>query len=131
MEILIYIVLAFFLGYWISTNLMIRRILKDPDSMIQMLQRYKEAKEDVEIESTSEISLNIERVGGAYYAYAENNKFLAQGNDFRSLLEQIKKSNPSKILRVNKYQPNLTEDEIGQLIKNVFEDFKDDSSKKN
>jgi len=135
METVIYIILAFGLGYWISTSLMIRRILKDPDTMIKLLEKYKEVKDEEESVPQDNLFkdqtiLNIERIEGSYYAYAQDGKFLAQGGDFRSMFENIKNAYPEKSFKIEKYQPNLTEEETGKLVKSVLEVFNDNSSKK-
>ena len=79
--------------------------------------------------SKSEILLEIERVDSVYYAYNKEGYFLAQGSDFRSLLENIRIQHPGQDFKIEKYQPSLTEEETGRLIKSIFEVYGDKNEK--
>lgn len=99
--------------------------------MIELLQKYKEAKDEVEEDATEldDITpMDIERVNNVYYAYSAEGEFLAQGNDFRSMFENIKNRFPNKSFKIGKYQPNLTEEETGKLVKSIFEVFGNDKT---
>jgi hypothetical protein len=74
---------------------------------------------------TQETRLEIERVDGRYFAYAEGGEFLAQGQDFRGLMETMKQRFPNRDFRINKYQPQLTEEETGRLVASIFQVYGD------
>jgi hypothetical protein len=130
-ELLIFII-AFAIGWWMRTATMLNKILRDPDNMIDLLTKFKKLKDEEESEldpiTGDQILLNIERVSGVYYAYGTNGEFLAQGPDFRTMFQTIKDRFPNKDFRIDKYQPNLTEDETVKLVKSVFEVFKSNKS---
>ena len=131
-ELLIFVV-AFAIGWWMRTATMLNKILQDPDNMIDLLNKYKKLKDDADTELDEVVTgdqtlLNIERVSGVYYAYGTNGEFLAQGPDFRTMFQTIKDRFPNRDFRIDKYQPNLTEDETVKLVKSVFEVFKSNKS---
>jgi hypothetical protein len=132
MEILITAIVAFVFGYWLNNIVIIRRVLRDPETMIKLLEKYKQAKDQEEstIIPIEETLLSIDRVEGMYYAYEKDGKFLAQGTDFRTMFQTIKDRFPQRSFRIDKYQANLTEEEAGRLVKSVFEVFAEDSSEK-
>lgn len=130
-DILIILAIGFMLGWWIRGILILNKMLRDPDSMINLLTKYKEVKDSVDddpIKST-ETLLNVERVSNVYYAYSSTGEFLAQGSDFRTMFQTIKDRFPNRSFRIGKYQPNLSEEEVGKLVTSVFEVF--DSNKSN
>jgi hypothetical protein len=130
-ELLIFVI-DFAIGWWMRTATMLNKILRDPDNMIDLLTKFKKLKDEEESESDpitgDQILLNIERVSGVYYAYGTNGEFLAQGPDFRTMFQTIKDRFPNRDFRIDKYQPNLTEDETVKLVKSVFEVFKSNKS---
>jgi hypothetical protein len=130
-ELLIFVI-AFAIGWWMRTATMLNKILRDPDNMIDLLTKFKKLKDEEESESDpitgDQTLLNIERVSGVYYAYGTNGEFLAQGPDFRTMFQTIKDRFPNRDFRIDKYQPNLTEDETVKLVKSVFEVFKSNKS---
>jgi hypothetical protein len=130
MEIILVLV-AFALGWFLRGMSLMNAMFKNPDKMIDLLQQYKEVKDsddDEPVSKTDEILLDIQREQGNYYAYSSQGQFLAQGADFRSMFQSIKDRYPNKQFRIDKYQPNLTEEETGRLVKSVFEVFKSDKS---
>lgn len=120
---------AFKLGQWT----IIVKVAKDIQQKLQLGTLTEEQVDDaLGLEKTKEqeqVLLEIERVGQAYYAYSSEGQFLAQGTDFRGLLEAIKKQHPNRNFRLNKYQPNLTEEETGRLVKSIFEIYGDKNEK--
>lgn len=122
--------IAFAIGWWMRTATMLNKILRDPDNMIDLLNKYKKIKDEVEIDPVTDdqILLSIERVSGVYYAYGTDGEFLAQGPDFRTMFQTIKDRFPNRDFRLNKYQPNLTEEETIKLVKSVFEVFNSNKS---
>lgn len=73
----------------------------------------------------SETEIDIERVDSQYFAYSTEGEFVAQGNDFKGLFETMKARFPGRGFRINKNQNNLSEEELGQMIKSIFEVFGD------
>jgi hypothetical protein len=115
----------------------IHKLAKD---MVERLQKGEitedEVKRSLGIEdqedepvAAKETLMEVERVGTAYFAYSAEGQFLAQGQDFRSLLEAVRKQHPGRNFRLNKYQPTLTEEESGRLVKSIFEVYGDKNEK--
>ena len=118
--------LFFWFAYKLGQISIIKRIGKDLTEEITKRGLEIEHDEEGKISiKKKEIVLEIERIGTAYYAYSTEGQFLAQGADFRGLMETIKKQHPGKNFRVEKYQPNLTEEETGKLVKSIFDVFGD------
>lgn len=118
--------LFFWLAYKIGQISVINRLGQGLKEELEKKGIQIERDEDGNISlKKEEILLEIERIGTAYYAYSNEGQFLAQASDFRGLMETIKKQHPGKNFRVEKYQPNLTEEETGKLIKSIFDVFGD------
>jgi hypothetical protein len=98
---ILYIVLVFIVGYFMgwfrASKHMLDRILSKPESMIELLEKYKAAKEEDEpvVSNTREIEVHNEH--GAFYLYAKDNgEFLGQGNSIEDALEAVKQRFPGK-----------------------------------
>lgn len=105
MEILTYIGI-FILGYWISHLIMVRRILRDPDRMIDLLKKYKEAAEEVNAENISPttgnriVEVEVLKENETFYLYSkDDNQFLGQGSTIESALDSIRKRYPNKVFK--------------------------------
>lgn len=68
-----------------------------------------------------EIVIDIERVDSQYFVYKDTGEFVAQGADFKSLFDTIKSRFPNQDFKINKNFQNLSEEEIAQLMKTLFE----------
>jgi hypothetical protein len=99
---ILYIALIFIAGYFMgwfrASKQMLDRILSKPESMIELLEKYKAAKEEddePEVSDTREIEVLNEH--GAFYLYAKDNgEFLGQGNSIEDALEAVRKRFPGK-----------------------------------
>jgi hypothetical protein len=98
---ILYIVLVFIVGYFMgwfrASKHMLDRILSKPESMIELLEKYKAAKEedDSVVNDTREIEVHNEH--GAFYLYAKDNgEFLGQGNSIEDALEAVRQRFPGK-----------------------------------
>ena len=98
---ILYIALIFIAGYvmgWFrASKQMLDRILSKPESMIELLEKYKTAKEEdsSEVSTTREIEVHNEK--GAFYLYAKDNgEFLGQGNSIEDALEAVRQRFPGK-----------------------------------
>ena len=69
----------------------------------------------------NEIVIDIERVESQYFVYKDTGEFVAQGPDFKSLFDTIKSRFPDQDFRINKNTQNLSEEELAQLMKTLFE----------
>ena len=120
---------GFFFGYWRGLHKLAENMLKDPDNFARLIQQVKKAREEAKLEddmaNDRETVIDVEREQNQYYAYATTGEFLAQGQDFRSMFETIKKRFPGRSFRINKTNSKLTDEETGLLIKAVFETFGD------
>lgn len=114
------------LAYKLGQISIIHRIAKDvaKEMIGQGLKLETDEAGNFSIEK-EEIGLVIERVNSMYYAYSKDGKFLAQANDFRTLMETIKKQHPGQTFRLEKYQPVLTAEETETLIKSIVDVFGD------
>ncbi len=118
--------LAFWFVYKLGQASMLKQLGEGLKDEIEKQGLQIERDEDGNISLKREETLmEIERIGTLYYAYAKDGQFLAQGPDFRELLESIKKQYPGRSFRLDKYQANLTEEETGRMIKSIFEVFGD------
>lgn len=68
-----------------------------------------------------EIVIDIERVESQYFVYKDTGEFVAQGADFKSLFDTIKTRFPDQDFKINKNTQNLSEEELAQLMKTIFE----------
>lgn len=122
-------VAGFFVGYWRGLHKLAQRLMEDPDQFEPLLKAVKKAKLEAKLiddmENDRETVIDVEREQGQYYAYATSGEFLAQGPDFKAMFDSIKRRFPGRSFRINKYNPKLTEEETGRLIKAVFETFGD------
>ena len=116
--------------YWFFFKLgqasIIHAISKD------LLQSLKEKGIEVSRDEDGEISftknagetvLEIERVESQYFAYSTEGQFMGQGNDFKGLFQTLKSRYPDQNFRIDKDQKNLTEQEVGEMIRTIFEVF--------
>ena len=119
---------AYKLGKWsvlIPIKLALEKLSREKGiDLKKTLEELQEQEITATVETKEEL-LEIERVGGVYFAYGNQGRFLAQGPDFRSMMENIKQRFPQHNFRVNRYNPNLTEEETGRLVKAIFETFGD------
>lgn len=107
-----FIVLVFVFGFvfgWLrATRSILDRMTQDTDSLIKILNAYKDAKKKAE-SPEQEVSrkLKVERHGDMLYVFAEDtDEFLAQGKTLQEALAVIEKRFPNKtfIGHLNKEQ---------------------------
>lgn len=98
---LLTILLFWFLGYvmgWLNHSTHVaKRILKDPDYMINILEKYKTAlkKENAGLSDARE--LIAEKQKDMFYLFAkDNNEFIGQGKTVEEALEAAKKRFPNQ-----------------------------------
>ena len=122
-------VIGFAIGYWRGLHKLAENMLNDPDKFAKLIQQVKKAKSEAQLEddmaNDRATLIDVEREQGQYYAYANTGEFLAQGQNFRDMLDTIKKRFPGRSFRINKYNPKLTDEDTQRLIKSVFEAFDD------
>lgn len=70
-----------------------------------------------------ECVFSVERHQGQYYAFADSGEFLAQGPDFRSMFESIKRRFPGRNFRVQRLQAELTEEEQQRMVDAIVKTF--------
>jgi len=90
---------AFYIGKHWALFQFSQNLSKDPDRMIDILNKIKEINQEVETNDMPEDAnpMEVERVGNMLYAYDKHsNQFLAQAEDLNSLLEAVHKRFPSK-----------------------------------
>jgi hypothetical protein len=103
---LLTILFVWFIGYivgWLShSHSMIKRILKNPDYMINLLEKYKNAKKDEESSDNVSIlsdirEIEIQKENSSFYLYAKDNgEFLGQGTTLDQALEVVKQRFPGQ-----------------------------------
>jgi hypothetical protein len=108
--------------YRLGQASVIRALTKD---LLEALQKqgFSVGKDDngaVHIQK-DEIVIDIERVDSQYFVYKDSGEFVAQGADFKSLFDTIKTRFPDQDFRINKNTQNLSEEELAQLMKTIFE----------
>lgn len=103
----------FWVGYQVGKLLTIVKIAKEVASQIN------------ETNNSTEQQIVIEKHHDQYYLFNEENKFLAQGEDFTELMNNLKSRFPGQDFKIVKDQNNLTEEESGRMVKAIFEVFGD------
>ena len=99
---LLFIVLAFYLGWVLRGAVILNNLSEDPDRIIKILEKIKKINEEEHSAGVSTnksgTELRIERVGNILYAYSkDDDQFVAQGDDLASLLESAKKRFPNAV----------------------------------
>jgi hypothetical protein len=98
---ILYIALIFIAGYFMgwfrASKHMLDRILSKPESMIELLEKYKAAKEEDEPVAGTTREIEVHNEKGAFYLYAKDNgEFLGQGNSIEDALEAVRQRFPGK-----------------------------------
>jgi hypothetical protein len=99
---LLFIALAFYLGWVLRGVVVLSNLSEDPDRIIKILEKIKKINEEGQATTNSTnasgTELRIERVGDILYAYSkDDNQFVAQGTDLASVLESAKKRFPGTV----------------------------------
>lgn len=102
-------ILGVYVGWKIHETLIVQAIKHQPEGLEEAIKIAKANREqgDQEVELTTKdgetvktkgVELEIEHVGGHFYAYAKiNNQFIAQGETLEKLLETAHKRFPGKV----------------------------------
>ncbi len=86
-------------GWLLHARSMFNRITQDPDKMIDLLSKYKEAKQELDQEESplKTTEVRVEKIGDMFYLYTtKDNEFLAQGPTLEDALEAVKKRFPNR-----------------------------------
>ena len=80
-------------GWFRASKHMLERMLEKPELMMQLLKKYKEAKEE-ETDDAPNFSdvreIEVQKENGAFYLYAKDNgEFLGQGTTLDQALEVV------------------------------------------
>jgi hypothetical protein len=99
---LVFVALAFYLGWFLRGVVVLSNLAEDPDRIIKLLEEIKKINEAEGSSGkpavTAGTELRIERVGDVLYAYSkDDDQFVAQGADLASVLESAKKRFPSAV----------------------------------
>jgi hypothetical protein len=119
-------VVAYWFFYKLGQASIIKAISKD---LLESLKAKgidvgRDAEGNIEFKQNLEQTvIEIERVESQYFAYSDQGEFMGQGGDFKILFEGLKKRFPDKNFRIDKDQKNLTEQEVGEMIRTIFEVF--------
>jgi hypothetical protein len=102
LTILIFIGLAFYLGWILRGVVVLSNLAEDPDRIIKILEKIKKINEEEHstgrTANTTGTELRIERVGNVLYAYSKDDgQFVAQGADLASVLDSAKKRFPDTV----------------------------------
>ena len=98
---ILYIVLVFIAGYFMgwfrASKHMLDRILSKPESMIELLEKYKAAKEEDEPVVGTTREIEVQKENSSFYLYAKDNgEFLGQGVTLDQALETVKQRFPGQ-----------------------------------
>jgi hypothetical protein len=119
-------VVAYWFFYKLGQASIIKAISKD---LLESLKAKgidvgRDAEGNIEFKQNLEQTvIEIERVESQYFAYSDQGEFMGQGGDFKILFESLKKRFPDRNFRIDKDQKNLTEQEVGEMIRTIFEVF--------
>ena len=97
---ILYIVLVFIVGYFMgwfrASKHMLDRILSKPESMIELLEKYKAAKKEDSVVSDAR-EIEIQQENSVLYLYAKDNgEFLGQGKTLDQALEVVEQRFPEQ-----------------------------------
>jgi hypothetical protein len=112
---LLFIALAFYLGWVLRGVVVLSNLSEDPDRIIKLLEKIKKINEEETSTgspaNTTGTELRIERVGDILYAYSkDDNQFVAQGVDLASVLESAKKRFPDTVFFGNISKDNTAKE---------------------
>lgn len=101
MDIFLFVLVFVFgvvFGWLRASKSILDKLLSDPDSMVALLTKYKDSKDDFESEtkiSTREIEVHKEQE--TLYLYAKDDgQFLGQGNTIEEALDAVRKRFPGQ-----------------------------------
>jgi hypothetical protein len=89
---------GYFFGWFKASKTMLDRMLSKPESMIELLEKYKTAKQEDVVKDDSDVrEIEVHNEKGAFYLYAKDNgEFLGQGNSIEDALESVRQRFPGK-----------------------------------
>jgi hypothetical protein len=112
MDSLLLLLAGFVIGWWVHRIAVLNRILKNPDELIKMLQKYKTAKLEAEnIADDVHRNIRIEKHGDQLYLFAEDtNEFLAQASTLQDALALVETRFPTQ-----SFKGHLNKDQADSL----------------
>lgn len=88
------------IGWMLNARAVARKILRDPDKMIKVIENYKDSVsklEELQQEHKDTPGLKVERHGDVIYLFRDDtNEFLAQGTTLQEALDLVGKRFPNK-----------------------------------
>lgn len=99
LSIILIFFVGFIMGWFRASKSMLDRMLEKPETMMELLRKYKDAKDEVDSENklTEGRKIRVERHGEMLYLFAEDNdEFLAQGTSLQEALALVEKRFPNK-----------------------------------
>jgi hypothetical protein len=102
MDSLLLLLAGFVIGWWAHRIAVLNRILKNPDNLIQLLQKYKTAKLESEsiLSAENPRNIRIEKHGDQLYLYAEDtDEFLTQASTLQDALASLEKRFPTQTFK--------------------------------
>jgi hypothetical protein len=98
--ILLIFLAGYFLGWLRASKHMLDRMLEKPDTVMQLLEKYKAAKEEAEDDEPTLLDvreIDVQKENNAFYLYAKDNgEFLGQGTTLDQALEVVKARFPGQ-----------------------------------
>lgn len=126
LSILFYIascVVAYKVGQWSIISEIAKDIMRQIDNGELTREEIEQALagDDTDLALADETEFKVERHDNCYYAYAEDDTFLAQGSDFKKLLHRLNTQYPGTVFRLSEYRPTLSDDETALLLSAIIE----------
>jgi hypothetical protein len=97
------LLIFFVLGYFRGVQSLINLVVNEAN------------KQDILAEGLI-IDMTIEKVDGYYFAYAPDSEFLAQGKDFKDLINNIKSRFPDRKFKLAKFDAQWTDEETQKFV---------------
>jgi hypothetical protein len=95
--IILFFIAGYFMGWFRASKQMLDRMLSKPESMIELLEKYKTAKEEDSSKVSGVREIEIQKENNAFYLYAKDNgEFLGQGTTLDQALEVVKQRFPEQ-----------------------------------
>lgn len=88
---------GFIIGWFRANKSMLDKLLSDPDSMISLLKKYKEVKDEVEESDGNVREIEVHKESEQFYLFAKDNgQFLGQGTSIEEALDAVRKRFPGQ-----------------------------------
>jgi hypothetical protein len=111
-------------GFYRGVLSIVDKLIKDQEfakkffDTVSGVRKEQDQRQNSKEQEPAVSDFTVERINNCYYAYADQ-KFLGQGQDFKTMIADIKQRFPDKIFFMKSYQATLTEEESQKLVESI------------